>query len=278
MITSRTPRFNNALKAWYFILESIVEHGRGIAPRGKHTTEVLNQSVRLPLETCAFTHPARMLNHRFQQAEALWMIAGMRNLKFLTNYNPLMAKFSDDGETLAGAYGPRLQPQWDYIVATLRHDWSTRQAVASIWTPSPEVSKDIPCTLSMQFLRRPENTLNVVVTMRSSDAWLGVPYDIYSFSQIAMAVANEMGLEHGELVLNMASSHLYEDNLDVSKVILATQDHGDFKRPQSAPALHVPPDVVRAGWDPDLKAPLYDWTNFMKPLRVRTSREAWGQM
>jgi len=175
------------------------------------------------------TCPARKLNYRFMAAEALWISAGRNDLGGLTDVNPNMARFSDDGRTLAGAYGPRIRPQVPYVVASLIKDRDTRQAALTIWTPNPEPSKDTPCTVAMVFSIR-ENRLYQHVFMRSSDAWLGIPYDVFSFTLLAYEVAcrynqhklliggSPVGLGH--MTITCTSSHLYSENREAAVAIL----------------------------------------------------------
>ena len=158
----------------------------------------------------------RNLNYRFMVAEWLWILFGMNELKVIEQYNSEIRKFSDDGLILSGAYGPRLHHQWEYVVNKLKEDPNTRQAVASIWTPVPHPSKDIPCTLTMQFLIRDEK-LHCIVNMRSSDIWLGLPYDVFTFSMLTNFVGISFShLELGSLTMNLGSSHLYERDLPKS--------------------------------------------------------------
>jgi len=205
-------------EAYRFLLDLLLREGSEVAPRGQRTVEVLHHvSLAVDLNHPVITNPARRLNYRFMAAEALWMIEGRNDLEPLTRFNKRMAEFSDDGLTLAGAYGPRLKPQLPYVVRCLVHDRDTRQAALTIWTPSPAPSKDIPCTVAMVFSIR-KDRLYQQVFMRSSDAWLGIPYDIFSFAMVAahvaclhnqvVPVAERVGLGH--LTLTATSSHLYE--------------------------------------------------------------------
>ena len=64
----------------------------------------------------------------------------------------------------------------------------------------------------MQFLIR-QDTIHAVVNMRSSDLWLGLPYDVFNFTMLAVVVAKELQVPYlGEIVYNVGSSHIYEDN------------------------------------------------------------------
>jgi thymidylate synthase len=98
-------------------------------------------------------------------------------------------------------------------------DECTRQAVISIWRPCPRPSKDIPCTLSLQFLLRDNIHMDCVASMRSSDSYLGIPYDIFTFSMISWYIALMIYFESDHVVhprhlhIVAGSQHLYERDL-----------------------------------------------------------------
>ncbi|KKN13154.1 hypothetical protein LCGC14_1009230 [marine sediment metagenome] len=205
----------------------LLNSGQVAIPRGRVTLEVTDVKIVLTnIQNNIFTDPRRDLNYRFMVAEFIWIMMGRMGLEFLTRYNPKIREFSDDGQTLRGAYGPRVMDQLPHVLNTLAEDPASRQAVINLWQDSPTPSKDIPCTLSLQFLIR-DGQLHLIITMRSSDAWLGIPYDIYNFSMIQNCVAGalrkntraphtqetwEFFEDHptlGTLTLNLGSSHLY---------------------------------------------------------------------
>jgi thymidylate synthase len=68
---------------------------------------------------------------------------------------------------------------------------------------------DIPCTTTMQFHRR-DDILHMSVTMRSNDAYLGLPHDVFCFTMLQELVAAELGLELGEYIHMVGSMHLYD--------------------------------------------------------------------
>lgn len=170
----------------------------------------------------------RMLGYRFMVAEWLWMMSGMNDVYSISTFNKNIAEFSDNGVTFAGAYGPRINEQIEYALNKIDQDRDTRQAVIVIFSPNPEKSKDIPCTLSLQLLRR-DSYLHGVVTMRSSDVWLGLPYDFFNFSMICNVAAHALGLKPGQLTFNLGSSHLYER--DLKKVSALTGISGSVRSP-----------------------------------------------
>lgn len=240
----------SADEAWHDLLNTLLGFGQSVAPRGQPTREVLHHvSLTTDLTRPVIICPARKLNYHFMAAEALWIIGGRNDVEFLAKHNKRMLEFSDDGRTLAGAYGPRIQPQLPYVVNCLLHDRDTRQAALTIWTPCPAPSKDTPCTVAMVFSIR-QNKLFQHVFMRSSDAWLGVPYDVFSFAMVAANVAcqcnaycktsERIGLGHQ--TITMTSSHLYEQHYEAAQAIIDA--------PVAGPCQPVPEVPLYQGrWD-----------------------------
>lgn len=220
------------------ILETILECGDVSRPRGMEVTELLGFVIHGPLVDNVLVHPVRDLNYRFMVAEWCWIMAGREDLATLLRFNKNYGKFSDDGLKLAGAYGPRIRPQLDWVLRKLREDHDSRQAVVNLWTPCPAASKDIPCTLSMQFLIR-NHELQMIVNMRSSDAWLGLPYDWFTFTMLGNCMAGELGVRPGHLQLHLGSSHLYEEHYELAQKVVEQDSEYELL---SSPCLpYLPP-------------------------------------
>jgi len=223
-------------EVWDDLISSILSYGIESSPRDKPTKELTNVTIDV-VEGLnnILVSPYRDLNFRFMIAEWLWIQAGINDLEILAKYNSAMRQFSDDGQILSGAYGPRLMPQIPYVLEALSKPES-RQAVATIWTPSPKVSVDIPCTVSLQWLIR-KNKLNCTINMRSSDAWLGLPYDYFTFSQITNYISCITGYSVGSITMNLASSHLYDHHFDLAGKISGSQT---IKSPQIPKDFPIP--------------------------------------
>ncbi len=203
--------------------------------------EIRNVTLEAPMEENIIIHPHRNLNLKFMVAEWLWILYGHSELEYIAQYNKEMRKFSDDGVSMYGAYGPRWNRQRDYIIKTLTADRDSRQAVVEIWRENPEASKDVPCTLTWQFFIR-NNALEMTVNMRSSDVWLGIPHDFFSFSQIGNVVAGMLGVKRGPLVMNLGSSHLYQRDEQNALQVMSTHELGHGLR---SPRLHrFPPNKL----------------------------------
>lgn len=122
-----------------------------------------------------------------------------------------------------GAYGARVEVQVYEVVRKLQVDPWTRQAVIVLWDrflDNIPDKRDYPCTVALgftlveQFSGRRQLDMNV--TMRSNDAWLGLPYDMFQFTQLQHTVARVLGVATGVYRHTAWSMHLYETNLEES--------------------------------------------------------------
>ena len=197
---------------WRRLLQTIMLDGYPCIPRGQSSNEIIGMSqdfdMNYPVIRCA----GRNLNTDFMIAEAAWILSGSNDIALPTKYMKTYAKYSDNNVVMSGAYGPAYHRQKQYVLDTLNEDPFSRQAVFTIWNERPAASKDIPCTVSLQFLIRGGH-LHCVANMRSSDVFLGLPYDIFTFSMIAADIINSLDfgdLELGYLTWNAGSAHIYE--------------------------------------------------------------------
>jgi len=147
--------------------------------------------------------------------ELLWILAGSNALDFIEHYIPEYRKSSDDELTIFGAYGPRMfgrrpNDQLARVISSLRSKPDSRQAVVQLFDRSDTLKahKDIPCTCTLQFAIR-DKRLHMLTSMRSNDAWLGLPHDVFAFTMIQELVARSLGIELGEYRHAVGSLHLY---------------------------------------------------------------------
>lgn len=205
----------------------LYEYNYEASPRGMKVRERLPGSYSVPMP--AFISLLdRKVNYSFMFAEAAWIVSGSNRYSFIEPYMRRYVDFSDDGVFLSGAYGPKVVDQLKYVVDCLESDRDSRQAVINIWRERPGPSKDIPCTLSMQFLIR-DGHLQLVTTMRSHDVVLGFTYDVFTFSMVASAVklllaARGIEVALGNLHVTAGSLHLYENQLENAKLYIESDD------------------------------------------------------
>jgi thymidylate synthase len=151
--------------------------------------------------------------------ELLWYLSGSNNLEFIRYYISNYVKESEDEVTIYGAYGPRLfdfrnNNQIANVIALLRKNPNTRRAVIQIFD-SDDIAcerKEIPCTTTFQFMVR-DNRVHMLTTMRSNDAYLGLPHDVFCFSMLQEIIARSLGIELGTYRHFVGSMHLYDRDL-----------------------------------------------------------------
>ena len=173
--------------------------------------------------------------------EFLWYVSGSNALDHIKYYLSRYGEFSDDGATLHGAYGPRLfaggsDNQVTTVVELLRRKPSSRQAVLQIFEAEDllKQSKDIPCTCVLQFLVR-EDRLHLVVMMRSNDAFVGLPHDLFAFTMLQEVVARSLGVELGTYRHMVGSLHIYKDDLQRASDYLREGWQEDMPMPEMPP-------------------------------------------
>ncbi len=204
-------------KVWQEMLLHVMQKGRESAPRNMKIVESLNHTIQINMKKPILTIRNRKMGYRFMIAEAIWILQGDNKVDTIKSYSKEISRFSDDGITFFGAYGPKFVDQSAYICSCLLNDDVSRQAVLNIWRENPMPTKDVPCTLNIQFFIR-ENTMNTVVNMRSSDCWLGVPYDVFNFTMMTASIMLRLrslgmrDLQIGTLYMNAGSRHIYERN------------------------------------------------------------------
>lgn len=216
-------------QTWLEAIHDVLANGELVAPRGKLTKELPQRTMVVDMRRPVLLVPERSLSYRFMAAEAYWILSADDTVAGIAPYNSRIAEFSDDGERFFGAYGPKIMAQLDYVVDKLKADPDTRQAGLTIWRENPPPTKDVPCTVAVFFSLR-GMALNAHVFMRSSDIWLGVPYDVFNFSMLSHLVCGLLNNERasdnvyapGKLYLTAASSHLYELNWADAKLCLNT--------------------------------------------------------
>ena len=265
---------------YFELLNEVLHSGNLVECRGHKTVEVINQITLTNMEHPLVTLSKRKMGYRFACAEAAWILSGDPTVYNIEHYSPTIKNFSDDGHFFFGAYGPKIIDQLEYIGRAFEADLMTRQAVINIWREKPPVSKDIPCTLNVQFMIRKHPSedcyrLHTTVNMRSSDIWLGVPYDWFSFSMLSAYVAiylrNRLKLhDHlflGQLVNQSMSRHFYESNeVGIIDLVDNPQDFDFDYKPIDLDQFEIPQDLVTHLWMLAKEKSCFDEITFLKEL------------
>ncbi len=167
----------------------------------------------------------RDANPFFHLMEAMWILAGREDVKFLTEFNKRMGDYSDDGNIFNAPYGYRLRNQFpryndnedldqlESIIDILRHDPNSRQAVCQIWDTDDleKPTKDKACNMSTIFRIR-KNKLDMTVYNRSNDMiWGTYGANVVQFSMIQEYVAAHLNIDIGKYYQVSNSFHVYLD-------------------------------------------------------------------
>lgn len=236
-------------------LARLMQVGMEAHPRGTTTKELLNYNISLfDPRNRIINFPDRKTNLKYLLGEFVWYLSGdcdpapiLPYSKFWDNIRNSgdFAEYGKDSvnsnygtrlfghEEAPGAFweAPNIQPinQWTETVELLARDKDTRQAIMNIHVPSDRHigNKDVPCTLTLQWFIR-ENTLQLIVNMRSNDIILGFTNDVFQFTMLQEAMLLSLkptypDLELGTYYHNAGSMHIYDRHFDMANKIVADE-------------------------------------------------------
>jgi len=223
--------FKNFDTVWEDAATRVMSHGESVESRVGLTREVLGLRSRLDDVSHNWLHnPGRALSAQYAAGELVWYLSGRGSGEQICAYAPSYKKYLVDG-VAPGAYGPRIQDALGSVLFMLSRDGS-RQAVVPIIIAhdivhaAKGVTPDVPCTLSLQFIRR-EGKLHLITTMRSNDLWLGMPYDVWCFTTMQRMIAGALHLECGFYQHQVGSMHAYEKDYAKVTTALEFRTHAD---------------------------------------------------
>jgi thymidylate synthase len=227
--------FKNFTEAYYELTHLIYGTPDYVcAPRGLTIKERLGVyfEIQQPLNRIPYV-PDRDFALSYMIAELIWYLSGNDDTEWISEYSGFWKHISDHGKANS-AYGrylfvdqygdatpEGLRTQWDYIIDELRRDPDSRRAVIHIRQPEHSFmdTKDVPCTLSLQFFIRDGN-LNQIASMRSSDLIFGLAYDVPAFTFLQEMLAAELGVGVGWYRHISASLHVYERHFEMCENIM----------------------------------------------------------
>jgi len=174
--------------------------------------------------------------------ELLWYLSKRNRLDFIQYYVPAYKRESEDGVTVHGGYGPRMfamrrtHNQVANVLAVLKSKPSSRRAVIQIFdaTDIEQTHREIPCTCTLQFLIR-KGRLDLIAHMRSNDAYLGLPHDVFAFTMIQEIAAVSLGVKLGTYRHLVGSLHLYDKHRKKARMYLSEGLHSHVPMPRMPP-------------------------------------------
>lgn len=207
--------------AWYYLKVAGVEENSRNGPVLVAPGPVVSTYLR-PCERVLFS-PERDANPVFHLMEALWMLAGESDVRWLKQFSNNIASYAETDGHIHGAYGARWRnwfvhgeyDQLPVIIEMLRRDHSTRQAVLQMWDPASDLEgdwRDRPCNTAVYFDGR-GGRLNMTVTCRSNDIlWGCYGANVVHFSVLQEFVAHGAGLPVGVYRQFSNNWHAYTGN------------------------------------------------------------------
>lgn len=194
------------------------------SPRGR-TLEVVGANLRLQnVRDRLVTDRGRRLNVGLAVLEFVATATGITSIGPFVSLAKAFELYEGQKGELDGAYGGRIVSghghQLKEIEAMLRQKPDSRQAVVHLHSAEDllgwrALHPNVPCTLSLQFLIR-RGRLDQIVTMRSNDLHLGLPYDMFTFTMVQEFLALRLGIPAGRYFHNAGSLHAYD--MDIQKL------------------------------------------------------------
>jgi thymidylate synthase len=235
----RSPASESTMKQYLDLLQDILDNGVAKGDRtGTGTLSVFGRQYRhsladgFPLLTTKKLHLKSIIN------ELIWFLKGDTNTAWLKDNG---VSIWDEWATESGDLGPIYGAQWtawptrdggainqiDYVLDCLRHNPDSRRILFHGWnveylpdeklSPQENVRRGRmalpPCHLLYQFYVA-EGVLSGQLMIRSSDSFLGQPYNTASLAVLTMMLAQQADLEPGEIIICTGDSHIYLNHLE----------------------------------------------------------------
>ena len=265
------------MQQYHDLLRLVLEKGQPRTDRtGTGTLSVFGAQTRFDLRTDGPGFPlltTKKLHIKSIVYELLWFLRGDTNVRYLNEHGvTIWDEWADQTGDLGRVYGAQWRDwrgangmrvdQIENLIAQINSNPQSRRLIVSAWNPA-EIDKMAlpPCHLLFQFYVQ-EGELSCQLYQRSADLFLGVPFNIASYSLLTMMVAQVVGLMPGDFVHTFGDLHLYKNHLE--------QTHEQLLRDcRSLPRMKLNPavkdlhdfkfeDFELVGYDPhpSIKAPI----------------------
>ena len=239
------------------LLKDIRDNGVDRGDRtGTGTRSVFGRQLRFDLAEGFPILTTKKVHFKSVVNELIWFLNGDTSTQWLRENG---VSIWDEWATEAGELGPLYGAQWvnwptrdggsinqiDYVIDCLRHRPESRRILFHAWnveylpdeTMSPQENVEAgrmalpPCHLLYQFYVA-NGKLSAMLYIRSSDAFLGLPFNIASVSLLVHMLCQQVELEPGEVVVTMGDCHLYSNHAEQVETQLSRQ-------PKSRPTLEI---------------------------------------
>ncbi len=248
------------------LMRHVLENGvRKDDRTGTGTLSVFGHQMRFDLATGFPAVTTKKLHWRSIVHELLWFLRGDSNIRYLNeNGVRIWNEWADADGELGPVYGVQWRSwraadgreidQVRRVLDDLRHRPDSRRHIVSAWNVGELEHMQLPpCHLLFQF-HVAEGRLSCQLYQRSADIFLGLPFNIASYSLLTHLVARHVGLEPGEFIWTGGDCHLYLNHLEQAREQLD-------RAPRPPPTLRIDPavtdlfqvrfeDVTLEGYDP----------------------------
>lgn len=231
------------MKQYLNLLRHILDKGSEKEDRtGTGTISTFGHQIRFDLSDGFPMVTTKKLHLKSIIHELIWFLSGDTNIRYLRdNKVRIWDEWADENGDLGPVYGKQWRSfegvdQINWLVENLRNDPHSRRHIVSAWN-----AKDLPhmalapCHCLYQFYVN-DNKLSCQLYQRSADAFLGVPFNIASYSLLTMMLAQVCDLELGDFVHTFGDLHLYKDHIDKAKMQI-------LRTPYELPTMKINPDI-----------------------------------
>jgi len=179
--------------------------------------------------------------------ELLWFLKGETNIKYLNdNGVTIWDEWADDNGDLGRVYGAQWcdwkKPdgtslnQVNRLISELKNNPNSRRHIISAWNAGELNEMALtPCHAMVQFYIH-DGELSCQLYQRSADLFLGVPFNIASYSLLLMMVAQVCNLKTGEFIHTFGDLHLYSNHIDQAKLQLG-------REPKALPKMKINSEI-----------------------------------
>ncbi len=192
---------------------------------GVGTLSVFGHQMRFDLSAGFPAVTTKRLHFRSIIYELLWFLRGETNIAYLNEHGvTIWDEWADEQGELGPVYGSQWRSwpapggaridQITRVIDSIRHDPDSRRHIVCAWNVA-EIDRMAlpPCHLLFQFYVA-DGRLSCQLYQRSADLFLGVPFNIASYSLLTLMVAQVTGLAAGEFVHTLGDAHLYMNHLE----------------------------------------------------------------
>ena len=234
------------MKQYLDVLKHILENGQDANNRtGIYARKVFGAQMRFdlsegfPLVTTKKTY-LRAIIH-----ELIWLLSGNTNIKYLHDNNvTIWDEWADENGDLGPVYGHQWRnfnsqniDQIKDVIERIKKNPQDRRLIVTAWNPAQIDEMALPpCHCFFQFDVTPDGKLNCMLYQRSCDMFLGVPFNIASYSLLTMMIAQVCGLKAGEFIHTLGNAHIYSNHFDQVKLQLS-------REPYPLPKMKINPEI-----------------------------------